>query len=58
MQSDNMNEASVHKQSLKLIQYLKRITKDDNLHLIMPSLIRVILRSNFQDQSEEADFKI
>ena len=37
---------------------MKQISKDDNLHLIIPLLIRVITRQNYSDQREEIDFKI
>ena len=36
---------------------LKRVTKDDNLHLIIPLLVRVISRSNFE-QKDEIELKI
>jgi len=41
-----------------MIQELKRVTKDDNLHLIIPLLMRVISRSNNNEQREEIDFKV
>jgi hypothetical protein len=34
------------------------VTKDDNLHLIIPLLVRVISRSNNNEQKDEIDFKI
>lgn len=48
----------IFKSSLQMIQQLKQISKDDNLHLIIPLLIRVITRQNYSDQREEIDFKI
>lgn len=41
-----------------MIQELKQVTKDDNLHLIIPLLVRVISRSNANEQRDEVDFKI
>ena len=34
------------------------MTLDDNLHLIIPLLVRVISRSNNNEQKEEIEFKI
>ena len=48
----------IYKSSLQMIQQLKQISKDDNLHLIIPLLIRVITRQNYSDLREEIDFKI
>ena len=48
----------IYKSSLQMIQQLKQITKDDNLHLIIPLLIRVISRQNYGEQGAEIDFKI
>jgi hypothetical protein len=41
-----------------MIQELKRVSQDDNLHLIIPLLVRVISRSNYNEQKEEVDFKV
>lgn len=34
------------------------MTKDDNLHLIVPLLVRVISRQNFNDQEQELALKV
>ena len=41
-----------------MIRQMKIITKDDNLHLIIPLLIRVIARSNYSDQKADVYFKV
>ena len=41
-----------------MIQELKRVTKDDNLHLIIPLLVRVISRSNYNDATNELEFQL
>ena len=46
------------KEAFVMIQELKRVTKDDNLHLIIPLMVRVISRSNNNESKDEIDFKI
>ena len=41
-----MDDFKISKEALQMIQELKKVTKDDNLHLIIPLLVRVISRSN------------
>ena len=50
----------VCREALRMIQELKKVTKDDNLHLIIPLLLRVVCRgmSNHNDPKEEIGFKI
>ena len=36
-----------------MIRELKKVTKDDNLHLIIPLLMRVISRSDSGEQRDE-----
>ena len=43
---------------LKMINELNVLTKDDNLHLFIPRLVRVLARSNFNDHNQEINFKI
>jgi FKBP12-rapamycin complex-associated protein len=53
-----LEDFKICKEALQMIQELKRVTKDDNLHLIVPLLVRVISRSNNNEQKDEVDFKI
>jgi hypothetical protein len=48
----------IYKSSLQMIQQLKQISKDDNLNLIIPLLIRVLSRQNYGEQRDEIEFKI
>lgn len=41
-----------------MINELNDLTKDDNLHLIIPLMVRVIARSNFNAPSVEITFKV
>lgn len=46
--------------SLQMIQQLKLISKDDNLHLIVPLLLRVISRTTYNETklNAELNFKV
>lgn len=52
------HDLQICKEALQMIQELKRVTKDDNLHLIIPLLVRVISRSNYNDPSNETVFQL
>lgn len=41
-----------------MIQELNSITKDDNLHLIIPLLVRLLVRQNYNEPSFDIDFKV
>lgn len=58
MQTELIQYVDIYIASLRMIQQVKTITKDDNLHLIIPLLIRVISKSNYTDQRTEIKFKI
>lgn len=53
-----LEDLKICKEALQIIQKLKRVTQDDNLHLIIPLLVRVISRSNNNEQREEIEYKI
>jgi hypothetical protein len=50
------HDLKICKEALQMIQELKRVTKDDNLHLIIPLLVRVVSRSNYNDAGNEMEF--
>jgi len=52
------HDLKICKEALQMIQELKRVTKDDNLHLIIPLLVRVISRANYNDPGDETDFQL
>ena len=53
-----LEDVKICKEALQMVQELKRVTQDDNLHLIIPLLMRVISRSNNNEQKDEVDFKV
>ena len=51
-------DLQICKEALQMIKELKRVTQDDNLHLILPMLIRVFTSSNYNEPKYETELKI
>ena len=58
MTKSQAEQYTLWKVALGMIQELKKSSQDDNLHLIIPLLVRVISRSNYNEQKVEINFKI